>query len=156
MVDPSPTTHSDEWRAVTALGEPTRRALYDYVVNSGDWVSRDQAADATGLERGTAVHHLDRLAADGLLDVAFQRLTGRQGPGAGRPSKLYRRSQREFDVSLPPRDYELAGQMLAEAVDRARTGSTDIGVAVADVARDEGSRLGQSIRSALRGAAGRR
>src|SRR5215213_824031 len=141
MVDPSPTTHSDEWRAVTALGEPTRRALYDYVVNSGDWVGRDQAAEAIGVERGTAVHHLDRLAADGLLDVAFQRLTGRQGPGAGRPAKLYRRAQREFDVSLPPRDYELAGRMLAEAVDRARADAPDINDAVADVAHDQGERL---------------
>jgi predicted ArsR family transcriptional regulator len=150
------TSSPGDWRAVTALGEPTRRAIYDYVVSVGDWVGRDQAAAATGLERGTAVHHLDRLAADGLLDVAFQRLSGRQGPGAGRPAKLYRRSRHEFDVSLPPRDYELAGRMLAEAVDRARADGTDITDAVAEVARDEGTRLGQSIRSRLPGSAGKR
>ena len=106
-----PTTSPSDWRAVTSLGEPTRRALYDYVVSMGDWVGRDQVAAETGLERGTAAHHLDRLVEDGLLEVTFQRLTGRQGPGAGRPAKLYRRSRAEFDVSLPPRDYELAAQM---------------------------------------------
>jgi predicted ArsR family transcriptional regulator len=151
-----PTDAPDDWKAVTSLGEPTRRVIYDYVVSVGDWVGRDQAAEATGLERGTAVHHLDRLAADGLLDVGFQRLTGRQGPGAGRPAKLYRRSHREFDVSLPPRDYELAGRMLAEAVDRARADGTAITDAVADVAREEGRRVGQSIRSRLRDSAGKR
>jgi predicted ArsR family transcriptional regulator len=150
------TTPPDDWRAVASLGEPTRRAIYDYVVSVGDWVGRDQAAEATGLERGTAVHHLDRLAADGLLDVAFQRLSGRQGPGAGRPAKLYRRSRHEFEVSLPPRDYELAGRMLAEAVDRARADCTDINDALADVAREVGTRLGESIRGRIRASAGER
>lgn len=151
--EPATSPPDDDCRAVTSLGEPTRRAIYDYVVGVGDWVGRDQAAEATGLERGTAVHHLDRLATDGLLEVSFQRLTGRSGPGAGRPAKLYRRSPREFEVSLPPRDYELAGRMLAEAVDRARADGTDIADAVAAVARDEGERVGHSIRERLRGSA---
>ncbi len=156
MADEPATSPLDEWRAVTSLGEPTRRAIYDYVVSVGDWVGRDQAADATRLERGTAVHHLDRLAADGLLDVTFQRLSGRQGPGAGRPAKLYRRSRYEFEVSLPPRDYELAGRMLAKAVDRARADGTDITAAVADVAHNEGARIGESIRARLPVSAGKR
>jgi predicted ArsR family transcriptional regulator len=155
-VEEEPASRSDDWRAVKSLGEPTRRTVYDYVVSVRDWVGRDQAADATGLERGTAAHHLDRLAADGLLDIDFQRLTGRQGPGAGRPAKLYRRSQQEFDVSLPPRDYELAGRMLAEAVDTAQLHGGDIADAVAAAARDEGMRLGQSIRARLRDSTGER
>ena len=77
---------ADAVAAISSLGEPTRRALYDFVVASADWVSRDRAAEAVGIERGTAAHHLDRLAADGLLDVDYQRLSGRQGPGAGRPA----------------------------------------------------------------------
>jgi hypothetical protein len=38
------------------------------------------------------------------------------GPGAWRPTKLYRRSAHEFSVSTPTRDYELAGRILARAL----------------------------------------
>jgi predicted ArsR family transcriptional regulator len=136
--------------AISALAEPTRRALYDHLAAAGDWVSRDEAADAVGLERATAAHHLDRLAADGLVEVDYQRRSGRQGPGAGRPAKLYRRARREFDLALPPREYALAGRMLAEAVDRARTDGTDIATAVDEVASAEGRRLGEEIDERLR------
>ncbi|MGQ0432382.1 MAG: helix-turn-helix transcriptional regulator [Microthrixaceae bacterium] len=149
------TGQPDRLDAITSLAEPTRRAVYDVVAGAGDWVSRDQAAEALDLERGTAAHHLDRLAADGLLEVDYQRLSGRQGPGAGRPAKLYRRARRDFEVSLPPRDYELAGSMLAEAADRSRTEGVDIATAIDDVARGEGQRLAEEIRAQLQAAAGR-
>lgn len=146
---------SDGVRAISALGEPSRRALYDAVTHHGDWVSRDQAAEATGLERGAAAHHLDRLAAEGLLEVDYQRLTGRAGPGAGRPAKLYRRSPRSFGVSLPPRDYRLAGKLLARAVDQSRHSGTSIVSALAAEASAEGQRWAELIRSSLRGRKGR-
>lgn len=142
--------------AISALGEPSRRALYDHIVSDGGWVSRDQAAEAVGLERGTAAHHLDRLAADGLLDVDYQRLTGREGPGAGRPAKLYRRTRHQIGVSLPPRDYELAGQMLAAAADRARSEGTPITTALDEEAASQGRRLAETIQSRLRGTKARR
>jgi predicted ArsR family transcriptional regulator len=147
--------------SVSALGEPTRRTLYDYIARAGDWISRDAAADAVGIERGTAAHHLERMAADGLLDVDYRRLSGRQGPGAGRPAKLYRRARRDLAVSLPPRDYELAGRLLAVAADRSRTDGTGIADALDDAARDEGHRIAEEIRSRLsaprsRATAGRR
>lgn len=135
---------------IGALAEPTRRQLYELVVASGDWVSRDAAAEALGLERGTVAHHLDRLAADGLVDVDYQRLSGRQGPGAGRPAKLYRRARQEFGVSLPPRDYALAGRLLAEAADRSRSEGTDITTALDDAARSEGDRVAGTILERLR------
>ncbi len=151
-----PSERPDEVAAISALGEPTRRALYEHIAAVGDWTSRDDAADALGIERGTAVHHLDRLAADGLLDVQFRRLSGRRGPGAGRPAKLYRRAARQLDVSLPPRDYELAGRMLAEAVDRARASGTDVVEALDEVASAEGRRLAEDIDRRLRDARVRR
>jgi predicted ArsR family transcriptional regulator len=63
---------------------------------------------------------------DGLLEISFARRTGRSGPGAGRPAKLYARSARQFQIHLPPRDYEMAAHLLASAVEadgsgRART-----------------------------------
>jgi predicted ArsR family transcriptional regulator len=145
-------TAPDEVSRIGALAEPTRRLLYEFVAAAGDWVSRDAAADGVGLERGTAAHHLDRLAADGLLDVDYRRLSGRQGPGAGRPAKLYRRARRDIGVNLPPRDYELAGRLLAEAADRSRVEGTDITTALDVAAAAEGARLADAIRGQLKGA----
>lgn len=108
---------------VGALAEPARRALYLYVVAQPDPVSRDQAAAGAGLARHTAKFHLDKLVEEGLLEAEFRRLSGRSGPGAGRPAKLYRRSARQVTVQLPERRYDLAGQILARALeDSAREG----------------------------------
>jgi predicted ArsR family transcriptional regulator len=120
--------------------------VYEYVAGAGDWVSRDGVAAGTGLERGTAVHHLDRLAADGLLETEFRRVSGRRGPGAGRPAKLYRRSDHDFGVTLPPREYEVVGRMLAAAVDRVRRDGADIDLALEEAASAEGARLARAAR----------
>lgn len=113
------TRPGDDLDAAAALAEPTRRRLYDFVARSGRPVGRDEAAAALELPRQTAAFHLDRLADEGLLDVLFERRTGRVGPGAGRPAKLYVRSAREVSVQLPERRYDLAGLLLAGAVEEA-------------------------------------
>ncbi|MFF3323591.1 helix-turn-helix transcriptional regulator [Streptomyces sp. NPDC002889] len=109
--------HDSDLSAVAALDEPTRRRLYDHVVRQMAPVGRDEAAEALGLARQTAAFHLDRLADEGLLDVVYERRSGRSGPGAGRPAKLYRRSSRQVSVSLPGRRYDLAGRLLAQALE---------------------------------------
>jgi len=113
-------------RRVTKLGalaDPIRRALYRFVAEQPGSVSRDQAAEGVGIPRHTVKFHLDRLVEEGLLVTEFRRLTGRTGPGAGRPAKLYRRSRKEVTVSVPSRRYDLAGQVLADAVERALDGA---------------------------------
>lgn len=127
--------------AVAALDEPTRRRLYDHVVRQPDPVSRDEAAEALGLARQTAAFHLDRLAAQSLLDVVYERRSGRSGPGAGRPAKLYRRSTRQVAVSLPDRRYELAGRLLAQAVEE----SEATGEPVRDVLHRKAEELGSQL-----------
>ena len=107
---------------VAALADPLRRALYRFVAEQPGAVSRDQAAEGVEVPRHTAKFHLDRLVDEGLLVAEFRRLTGRTGPGAGRPAKLYRRARKEVSVSLPSRRYDLAGQVLADAVERALDG----------------------------------
>src|SRR5262245_56372763 len=102
--------------ALAAFEDPHRRDLYRHVASAAEPVTRDEAAQATGLSRALAAFHLDRLVASGLLAAGFERRSGRTGPGAGRPSKVYRRADTQFDVSLPPRRYELAAQVLAEAL----------------------------------------
>ncbi|GAA3181702.1 helix-turn-helix domain-containing protein [Blastococcus jejuensis] len=106
----------DQVAAVAALAEPTRRRLYDHVVRQPVPVTRDEAAAALDLPRATAAFHLDRMVEDGLLDVHYERRTGRTGPGAGRPAKLYRRADCSVEVSLPERHYDLAGDLLAAAL----------------------------------------
>jgi predicted ArsR family transcriptional regulator len=126
---------------VGALADPARRALYRFVAGAGAAVSRDQAAEGVGLPRHTVKFHLDRLVEDGLLDTEYRRLSGRRGPGAGRPAKLYRRSARQFDVTLPRRHYDLAGEVLAAAVDSAAAQGVPVLDAVAGSAAAEGRRL---------------
>jgi predicted ArsR family transcriptional regulator len=129
---------------IGALADDTRRALYEYVAHEPEPVGREQAATAVGLPLHTASFHLDRLVTEGLLEVEFRRLTGRSGPGAGRPSKLYRRAARDFAVSLPPRRYDLVGDILAEAVSRV-SGGASLDHALAASARDEGVSLGRAV-----------
>jgi predicted ArsR family transcriptional regulator len=135
----------DTLHSIGALNEPNRRALYDYVVDQRGWVSREQAAAALGLQRGIAAHHLDRLADDGLLEFEFRRLNDRRGPGAGRPAKVYRRAASELGLSLPPRDYELAGSMLADAAERSRRDGTPIDESLEHAAREAGRALADEV-----------
>src|SRR5829696_1625431 len=106
----------DRIAAVAALDDPTRRAVFDLVARAATAVSRDAAAEALGVSRRVAAFHLDRLAEQGLLIVEYRRPPGRSGPGAGRPTKLYRRAEDEVGVSVPERHYDLAGELLAAAV----------------------------------------
>jgi predicted ArsR family transcriptional regulator len=113
--------------ALATLGEPTRRALYGFVAAQDRPVSRDEAAAATGTKRATAAFRLERLVDDGLLEARFARLSGRTGPGAGRTAKLYARAARQFAVSLPPRQYEIAVEQAAGQVGRQlAAGGTDL------------------------------
>lgn len=103
--------------AVAALQDPVRRRLYEYVVGQRHEVGRNEAAEAAGVQRTLAAFHLDKLVEAGLLETVFRRLSGKSGPGAGRPAKLYRRSAAEYQVSLPQRDYRTAAALLAEVAE---------------------------------------
>ncbi|WP_033443368.1 helix-turn-helix transcriptional regulator [Saccharothrix sp. NRRL B-16314] len=142
--DQSPTHIS----AVAALDEPTRRRLYDFVVRHPAPASRDEVAEAMGVPRTTVAFHLDRLVAEGLLEVVHERRTGRTGPGAGRPAKLYRRSAEQIAVSLPDRRYELAGLLLADALAEAETSGEPPSVVLHRRARHVGKELGEAARAA--------
>lgn len=136
--------------AVSALDEPVRLALFDHVSRSDLPVSRDEAAGALELARSTAAFHLDRLVEEGLLTVEFKRLTGRTGPGAGRPAKLYRRASGEITVTVPERHYEFAGQLLLTAIEEAgRTGEPAV-EALLRVAGRTGRALGSGTGSLAR------
>lgn len=110
----------EDIEAIGVLQDPVRRRLYEVVAGHGEPVSRNAAAEAVGIQRTLAAHHLDKLVEAGLLETESRRLTGRSGPGAGRPAKLYRRAAGEHQVSIPPRDYRIAADLLAQVAEQAR------------------------------------
>lgn len=114
---PPPEPFASQVAGVASLHDDVRRALYEYVVEAGRPVGRNEAAAGVDVSRALAAYHLDRLVDDGLLAARFEHLGSRRGPGAGRPAKLYERSRREIAVQLPPRNYELAARLLADAMD---------------------------------------
>ncbi|MFE5681166.1 helix-turn-helix transcriptional regulator [Streptomyces erythrochromogenes] len=122
---------------IAVLQDPVRRRLYEYVAAQGREVGRNEAAEAAGVARTLAAHHLDRLTEAGLLESASRRLTGRSGPGAGRPAKVYTRARVERSVSLPARDYRTAAELLAEAAEQA---GLDAGLCAAARRRGESLR----------------
>lgn len=136
---------------VASLAEPVRRSLYEFVVGRPEPVSRDEAASATGVPRHTCRFHLDRLVEDGLLEVDYRRVSGRTGPGAGRPAKLYRRVPDEIAVSLPERHYDLAGLLLAEAVERSARDGTPVVEALHAAAAERGARAAPGKQAAEEG-----
>ena len=133
-------------RGIAALDHTVTQAVYRLLVERGQ-LSRDDAADSLDVARSVAAFHLDKLVETGLAEVHFERLTGRTGPGAGRPAKVYRRSDREIEVSLPERHYDLAGGLLAEAVERASARGVPVDRALRQAATQTGRRLGEEARS---------
>jgi predicted ArsR family transcriptional regulator len=139
--------------ALSGLEDQVRRRLYQFVASRGEPVGRDEAAAAVGIGRPLAAYHLDKLVELGLLDASFQRPAGRRGPGAGRPAKFYARSEQEFTVTVPPRDYELAARLLAAAVESDSSGAGraalrqvawKFGAEAGHRARDSGGRDGDA------------
>lgn len=130
--------------SLSSLDDPVRRRLYEVVRERAEPVGRDEAAVAAGVGRALAVYHLDKLVEAGLLTASYQRPPGRNGPGAGRPAKLYTRSDREFAVTVPPREYELAARLLVQAVESDPSGNCR--AALLEAARRLGTELGGRFR----------
>jgi predicted ArsR family transcriptional regulator len=119
---PGRITGEDALDAVAGLIDPARRRLYRYVVEQVEPVGRDDAAAATAMTRSLAGYHLDRLVEDELLEVTYARRSGRRGPGAGRPAKLYQPAAVEVTVQLPARDDALVAHLLATAIEADASG----------------------------------
>jgi predicted ArsR family transcriptional regulator len=117
-----------------------RHRLYDAVASASGPIGREEAAQVAAVPVHSARFHLDKLVDVGLLEVSYARISGRSGPGAGRPAKLYRRSAVEVAVSLPRRSYDLVGSVLASALERTLAGDE-----AAESLRDEAHTRGRMI-----------
>jgi predicted ArsR family transcriptional regulator len=131
--------------AVALLAEPLRQRLYLYLRERGEPVGREEAAQHAGITARLAAFHLDRMADAGLLDVEYRRLSGRAGPGAGRPAKLYSAAARSFSIVIPQTRYALAASMMATALSSGAPGA-DGAAALQSVAGSVGEKLGEEIR----------
>lgn len=134
---------------VATLRDPTRRRLYRYIERQPAAVGRDEAAKSVGVSRALAAFHLEKLVAVGLLKPEYRRLSGRTGRGAGRTSKLYKRSAHQFELSLPERHYDVLARLLAETINSDQPTSSEEGPA-----HDYGRALGTQERQSLRGRRG--
>src|SRR5215471_21261951 len=96
-----------------AIWESDLRAALLFVRGARDPVTADDAAAALGVHRSVARSRLERLLRAGLLETSFARRSGRTGPGAGRPAKLYSPAPEQQALEFPSRRLpELVARLL--------------------------------------------
>jgi predicted ArsR family transcriptional regulator len=123
----------------SALGDPTRRAIYIAVRESAEPLTTSNIAELFGIHPNVARHHLDRLADDGYVKVSHRRPGGKAGPGAGRPAKCYEASNKEVSVHFAPRRFEMLVDMLIRVLDQVAPNN------VAEVAESVGRAYGAEL-----------
>jgi predicted ArsR family transcriptional regulator len=125
--------------ALATLADTVRRSLYRFVRGSTDPVTRVEAAAACGISGKLAAFHLDKLVAQGLVEVAPPSTSKR----VGRPPKAYRASRTPLQVTIPERRYELLSGLLAAGIESERPG-VPVLAALERVAFEAGEELGRS------------
>ena len=127
----------------SSLGDPTRRAIYIAVRESSEPLTTSKVAKLFGVHPNVARHHLDRLAADGYLDVSQRRPAGKNGPGAGRPAKSYEATSKEVSIHFAPRRFEMLVEMLIRVLDE--VAPKDVAAVAEKVGRSYASELAAEI-----------
>lgn len=121
------------------LGDATRRGIYITVRESVEPVTAGHISELFNIHTNVARHHLDRLVADGYLQVTRKRRSERSGPGAGRPAKHYETTAKEISLQFPARRYDLLAELLARIVERVAPDTA------ADIAEDVGREYGREL-----------
>jgi predicted ArsR family transcriptional regulator len=147
-MDPAPGDLERRISSIATLDQPVRKALYRLLSERDAWVTRDEASDALDVPRSVAAFHLDKLVEAGVAEITFERTTGRTGPGAGRPAKLYRRAPGEVSASVPDRRYDLAGSLLATAIAESERTGSPVAACLTTAARAAGRVIGQEAAAA--------
>src|ERR671936_2467101 len=108
-------------QGLDAIGDRNLRTTLLFVREQQGAVTADEVAAAHRIHRNVARARLERLVEAGLLLASFERRSGRSGPGAGRPAKVYRVAPELRAIELPPRRYEdLLGLLLDTIPTRGR------------------------------------
>ncbi len=106
--------------ALDVIGDPGLRETLLYVRGRRRSASIGEVASAIGVHRNVARRRLERLSEAGLLTAGFERTSGRTGPGAGRPAKVYAPAPETTAIEFPERRYSDLVGLLAEEVPRRR------------------------------------
>jgi predicted ArsR family transcriptional regulator len=134
------------------IGAIELRSALLYVRGVPDPVSADDAARALGIHRSVARRRLERLLRAGLLETSFSRRSGRGGPGAGRPTKLYSPAPEAQALEFPPRHLPALVVRLLDQVpadgreDALRAAGEDFG---RDLARAAGLQAASQLKDGL-------
>jgi predicted ArsR family transcriptional regulator len=125
------------------LDDPARWAAYLAVRTAASALTRADVADEVGISVRLAAFHLEKLLAEGFLEASYER--DERAVAVGHPAKRYRPTDLELEVSIPPRRYDLAAEILAEALDEASSDRPE--ETLADVAAEYGRHVGRRARA---------
>lgn len=136
----------DFGRLSGALGDSTRRGIYLTVRDSDHPVTAARIAQLFAIHPNVARHHLDRLVAEGYLQVSDR---PRSRPaGAGRPPRTFEATDADVAVSYPARRHDLLAELMVRVVERLAPDRA------ARVAEEVGREYGQELAGVLGVSAG--
>jgi len=122
-----------------AVGDRELREALLFARGREQAVTADELAADQGVHRNVARSQLERLVRAGLLEPAYERRTGRTGPGAGRPAKTYTVRPSLDSIEFPARRYESLFGLLLDGLSAKRLHA--VGVAFGEeLARSAGLR----------------
>jgi len=101
----------DAHKLTSALADPTRFSIYQFVAYSKDPITVQEVADHFSIHPNVARLHLTKLEDVHLLTA----VTDKSGKG-GRPSRLYSLSDQVVSLQFPPRDYQLLADIAIESL----------------------------------------
>ncbi|RNB90897.1 transcriptional regulator [Brevibacillus nitrificans] len=101
----------DAQKLTSALADPTRFSIYQYVAYSKDPITVTDVAEHFSIHPNVARLHLTKLEDVHLLSA----VSDKSGKG-GRPSRLYSLSDQVVSLQFPPRDYQLLADIAIESL----------------------------------------
>ncbi|MGW7529654.1 helix-turn-helix transcriptional regulator [Streptomyces sp. NPDC054783] len=133
--------------SLAALGDATRRRMFEFIRQARRPVTREEVADSLGISRKLAAFHLDKLVTAGLLQTGVEPPAGIRK--VGRRPKVYEPVATAIAVHIPERRYEMLADVLTEAV-LTETQGESAGDAALRVAYRRGETLGGDERRRVR------
>ncbi|HEX6947345.1 MAG TPA: helix-turn-helix domain-containing protein [Acidimicrobiia bacterium] len=124
----------------SALGDPTRRAIYIAIRESGEPLTATAIAQLFEIHPNVARHHLEILVDEGFIRVSDRRPKGQT---AGRPAKAYEATAKEVSVHFVPRRFELLTELLLKLLEA--LGPEDLPRLAEKVGREYGKKLAAEI-----------